>query len=272
MPHQNKERTLDRRAVPVIKQFLAPEWGESEDFMKKVKKSNKNMQANATTRKAGNKVAGTQKHLTPAELTFVAKFIADFSEIYVTSEKGEEPRFSSSEVEMVCSGEHKTWTRDLLILPVENLGCFVLSAKEVQEHIRKGSPSLLVGEVLVSWFNEYYLPRIKRLPNIYSKLLSNKKTWKWLEKAASLDEMYVDNWVRIQILGQRDRLLDGIVKRINEIKYAIECELFDGDDIVGLPDEFDIVINKADVTSITRPSFTQAINGDSVDDDSSVPY
>ena len=202
------------------------------------------------------KVDDRQEYLTPAGLTFCANFINRFAEVYVASNNGGEPYFCLSDVEVVCTGNNMAETRDLLTLPSENLGGFVLSATEVSEHIRKGSPSPQVAEALVGWFEAYYMPRIRRLPDIYRKLLSDKKTWQWLTKEADRIGTTVEDWVRMQVLGLRDQLLDGIATKINKIKSAIECVLFDDDDsVAGLPDKFDVFrIRKENVGMVENTS------------------
>ena len=207
--------------------------------MAKAKKSSKGgIQRDAVTKKAQvANVEDTQVYLTPAELTHVANFIIGFSEIRVPFPGSDgEPYFRIDNVKPVCAGKYTADTVNRLTLE-PNVGCPLVSASHVMEYIREGSPTPQVAEVLVKWFDEFYLPRIKRLPDIYKKLCSDTKTWRWLILETDRVGMTVNDWVRLVALGHRDRLVDGIVNRVNKIKCNIGDVLFD--DAVGRHNEVD---------------------------------
>ena len=176
------------------------------------------------------KVNDTQKPPTPAELNYAANVISRFSEIHVDVYDDEVSHyFCLDNVISACTG------KGTIDKPVILTSASSISASEIPIYIEEISPTPQVAEVLVNWFEVFYLPRIKKLPSIYAELVSDEQTWGWLANEADQAGISVDDWIRMYVLEQRDRLLDGIAKRINEIKRTIDDVLFD--DATDIADE-----------------------------------
>ena len=201
----------------------------------------------AATKKADCTIADRRTHLTSAEQTHAAKVIIGLSEIYVGfSDYEEKPYFDIGSAKRACMCNGAVGASDMLTLPLPKNNIIVATVANVLEYIRAGSPTPQVGEVLVDWFDEFYLPRIKRLPSIYRRLQSETKVWRWITTEAKRVGTTANDWVRTQALGQRDLIKDVITGWIDSIKSAISDELFDSDEVADLPNEFDAVIKPVD--------------------------
>ena len=186
----------------------------------------------ATKKMQVGMVDDTSRPLTTTDLNFVTLFINGFSEINVEFANDGEPIFAVGKVDQLCLDYAKGGTMNFMTLPSPDFeiapSMTFMRATHIPKHVREWSPSQRVAEYLIRWFNEFYLPRIKRLPNIYRRLQSEAGTWEWLEKEAERVGLSAECWVRMHILGGRDRLLDGVAKHITEIKTTINDELFAG--------------------------------------------
>ena len=158
--------------------------------MSKIKKSKVGTHTAATKKTQVSVVDNTSKPLTPEELTFVAQVITGFLETDVSRfiahyDFDGEPYFYVDKLKEICVGNDRVLTIDLLScdLKYELEDCFML-ARNVPEYIRTGSPSPQVAEVLVTWFNKFYVPRVTKLLGIISKLQADTDTWEWLQNEA----------------------------------------------------------------------------------------
>jgi hypothetical protein len=194
----------------------------------KMSKKRNNGTKVATTKKT-DVVGAVDNDFTNEELTYMAQFISEFSEIGCSlrangvDEDNGEPVFSLEEVKKVCFGNGSVLTVDLLLPELEYFLCF---AEDVPEYIQKGCPYSRVTDRLIRWYSEFFLPRIKRLPSIYASLQSKEEVWEWVKQEAQRAGTDAKRWVRMVVLGQRDQVLGGVVDRIDGIRSTIHRELF----------------------------------------------